>query len=66
MRSRKRTKGKAFGMTGFINLDEYDKSISELIKELTGGGMGVYYRFDPSNKNGTTIQIFKLIKLTNH
>jgi NADPH-dependent curcumin reductase CurA len=36
MRSRKRIMGKSFGMTGFINLDEYDKSISELIKELTG------------------------------
>jgi Zn-dependent alcohol dehydrogenase len=66
MRSRKRIKGKAFGMTGFINLDEYDKSISKLIKELTAGGMGEDYCFDPSNKNGTSIQIFKLIKLTNH
>jgi Zn-dependent alcohol dehydrogenase len=62
MRSRKRIMGKSFGMTGFINLDEYDKSISELIKELTGGRMGVDYCFDPSNKNGTSIQIFKLIK----
>jgi hypothetical protein len=53
-------------MTGFTNHDEYDKSISELIKELTGGGMGVDYCFDPSNKNGTSIQIFKLINLTNH
>ncbi|XP_062178289.1 alcohol dehydrogenase 1-like isoform X1 [Alnus glutinosa] len=42
---RKRIKGKAFGMTDFINPDEYDKSISELVKELTGG-MGVDYCFE--------------------
>jgi S-(hydroxymethyl)glutathione dehydrogenase/alcohol dehydrogenase len=39
---RKKTKGKAFGMTDFINPDECDKSISELIKGITGG-MGVDY-----------------------
>jgi hypothetical protein len=42
---RKKIKGKAFGMTDFINPDECDKSISELIKEITGG-MGVDYCFE--------------------
>jgi S-(hydroxymethyl)glutathione dehydrogenase/alcohol dehydrogenase len=42
---RKRIKGKAFGMTDFINPDEYGKSISELVKELTGG-LGVDYCFE--------------------
>ncbi|GMY07721.1 alcohol dehydrogenase-like 1 isoform X1, partial [Fagus crenata] len=42
---RKRIKGKAFGMTDFINPNEYDKSISELVKELTGG-LGVDYCFE--------------------
>ncbi|XP_059447841.1 8-hydroxygeraniol oxidoreductase-like isoform X1 [Corylus avellana] len=42
---RKRIKGKAFGMTDFVNPDEYDKSISELIKEITNG-MGVDYCFE--------------------
>ncbi len=41
----KRIKGKAFGMTDFINPNEYDKSISELVKELTGG-LGVDYCFE--------------------
>jgi len=34
---RKKIKGKAFGMTDFINPDESGKSISELVKEVTGG-----------------------------
>ncbi|KAB1205297.1 Alcohol dehydrogenase-like 1 [Morella rubra] len=43
---RKRTKGKAFGMTDFINPDEHsDKSVSELIKGLTDG-LGVDYCFE--------------------
>jgi hypothetical protein len=42
---RKRIKGKAFGMTDFINPDECDKSIFELIKEITDG-MGVDYCFE--------------------
>jgi S-(hydroxymethyl)glutathione dehydrogenase/alcohol dehydrogenase len=42
---RKNIKGKTFGMTDFINPDECDKSISELIKEITGG-MGVDYCFE--------------------
>ncbi|KAJ6291845.1 hypothetical protein OIU76_023855 [Salix suchowensis] len=42
----KKDKGLAFGMTDFINPDEYpDKSISQLIKDLTGG-MGVDYCFE--------------------
>jgi Zn-dependent alcohol dehydrogenase len=42
---RKKMKGKAFGMTDFINLDESGKSISELVKEVTGE-MGVDYCFE--------------------
>ncbi|XVF42871.1 hypothetical protein PTKIN_Ptkin01aG0400600 [Pterospermum kingtungense] len=42
---RKEAKGKAFGMTDFINPEESDKSISQLIKDLTGG-MGVDYCFE--------------------
>ncbi|KAK7263982.1 hypothetical protein RJT34_31583 [Clitoria ternatea] len=42
---RKREKGEAFGMTHFINPDDSDKSVSELIKELSGG-MGVDYSFE--------------------
>ncbi|KAK9269680.1 hypothetical protein L1049_001458 [Liquidambar formosana] len=39
---RKKEKGLAFGMTEFVNPSEHDKSISEIIKELTGG-TGVDY-----------------------
>ncbi|KAA8533449.1 hypothetical protein F0562_031117 [Nyssa sinensis] len=42
---KKREKGKAFGMTDFINPSGSDKSNSELIKELTGG-TGVDYCFE--------------------
>ena len=42
---RKKIKGKTFGMTDFINPDECDKSIFELIKEITEG-MGVDYCFE--------------------
>lgn len=39
----KKDKGEAFGMTHFINPDHFPaKSISELIKDLTGG-LGVDY-----------------------
>ncbi|KAJ6761757.1 alcohol dehydrogenase [Salix koriyanagi] len=42
----KKDKGLAFGMTDFINPDDYpDKSISQIIKDLTGG-MGVDYCFE--------------------
>lgn len=41
----KRGKGEAFGMTHFVNPSQSDKSISELIKDLTGG-MGVDYCFE--------------------
>ncbi|KAM7273096.1 hypothetical protein ACFE04_027760 [Oxalis oulophora] len=40
-------KGKAFGMTDFINTNESGKSIEELVKGLTGG-MGVDYFFECS------------------
>ncbi|XP_030935396.1 8-hydroxygeraniol oxidoreductase-like isoform X1 [Quercus lobata] len=42
---KKKTKGTVFGMTDFINPNDYDKSIFELIKELTGG-LGVDYCFE--------------------
>jgi S-(hydroxymethyl)glutathione dehydrogenase/alcohol dehydrogenase len=44
--SMKKDKGLAFGMTDFINPDECsDKSISQMIKDLTDG-MGVDYCFE--------------------
>ncbi|KAL4595664.1 hypothetical protein ACB092_12G107500 [Castanea dentata] len=42
---RKKTKGTAFGMTDFINPNDNNKSISQLIRELTGG-LGVDYCFE--------------------
>ncbi|XP_027181307.1 alcohol dehydrogenase class-3-like [Coffea eugenioides] len=41
----KREKGEAFGITEFINPKGSDKSISDLIKEVTGG-LGVDYCFE--------------------
>ncbi|KAL2329270.1 hypothetical protein Fmac_022697 [Flemingia macrophylla] len=41
----KKEKGEAFGMTHFINPDDSAKSVSELVKELSGG-MGVDYSFE--------------------
>ncbi|CAI9093495.1 OLC1v1029004C1 [Oldenlandia corymbosa var. corymbosa] len=41
----KEEKGKAFGMTEFINPKKSDKSISELIKDVTGG-LGVDFCFE--------------------
>ena len=42
---KKKTKGTAFGMTDFINPNDNNKYISQLIKELTGG-LGVDYCFE--------------------
>ena len=42
---KKRTKGTAFGMIDFINPNDNNKYISQLIKELTGG-LGVDYCFE--------------------
>lgn len=42
---KKREKGEAFGMTQFINPGDSAKSVSELVKEVTGG-MGVDYSFE--------------------
>uniref|UniRef100_F6GV33 Enoyl reductase (ER) domain-containing protein n=1 Tax=Vitis vinifera TaxID=29760 RepID=F6GV33_VITVI len=42
---RRREVGEAFGMTDFINPNESNKSISELVNELTGG-QGVDYSFE--------------------
>ncbi|XP_027355884.1 alcohol dehydrogenase-like 2 isoform X2 [Abrus precatorius] len=41
----KREKGEAFGITDYINPADSDKSVSELVKELSGG-MGVDYSFE--------------------
>ncbi|XP_022719888.1 alcohol dehydrogenase-like 5 [Durio zibethinus] len=41
----KEAKGRALGMTDFINPEESDKSIAELVRDLTGG-MGVDYSFE--------------------
>ncbi|KAK7258164.1 hypothetical protein RIF29_32666 [Crotalaria pallida] len=41
----KKEKGKAFGMTDFINPSDSDRSASQLVKELSGG-MGVDYSFE--------------------
>ncbi|EEF42402.1 Alcohol dehydrogenase, putative [Ricinus communis] len=41
----KKEKAKAFGMTDFINSNDFDKTVSQLIKDLTGG-MGVDYCFE--------------------
>ena len=38
----KREKGEAFGMTDFIKAGDSAKSVSELVKEMSGG-MGVDY-----------------------
>ncbi|CAJ1934106.1 unnamed protein product [Sphenostylis stenocarpa] len=42
---KKREKGEAFGMTHFINPGDSAKSVSELVKELSGG-LGVDYSFE--------------------
>ncbi|GMJ12216.1 hypothetical protein like AT1G22440 [Hibiscus trionum] len=42
---RKEAKGRAFGMTDFINPEESHKSIEELVRDLSGG-MGVDYSFE--------------------
>ncbi|KAG4181273.1 hypothetical protein ERO13_A10G216500v2 [Gossypium hirsutum] len=41
----KEAKGQAFGMTDFINPEQSDKPIAELVKDLTGG-MGVDYSLE--------------------
>ncbi|CAK7333681.1 unnamed protein product [Dovyalis caffra] len=43
--SMRKEKGQVFGMTDFVNPDEFDVSISQVIKDLTGG-MGVDYCFE--------------------
>ena len=42
---RKKEKGQVFGMTDFINPDDSDKSICELVRDLTDG-KGVDYSFE--------------------
>ncbi|XP_058085313.1 8-hydroxygeraniol oxidoreductase-like [Magnolia sinica] len=45
LNERKREKGKVFGMTDFINPREIGTSVSQAIKEMTGGA-GVDYSFE--------------------
>ena len=45
LEGKKKTKGTAIGMTDFINPNDNNKSISQLIKELTGG-LGMDYCFE--------------------
>ena len=46
--TKKKTKGTTFGMNDFINTNDNNKSISQLIKELTGD-----FITPPSHKNGS-------------
>ncbi|KAI4340295.1 hypothetical protein MLD38_025145 [Melastoma candidum] len=51
----KRGKGEAFGMTHFLNPNQSEKSITELIQEMTGG-MGVDYCFECTGVTGLVSQ----------
>ena len=59
---RKEAKGRAFGMTDFINPDESDKSIAELVKDLTKG-MGVDYSFECTGVPALINQAIEATKL---
>ena len=58
---RKRERGKAFGMTDFINPTESNKTISELVLELTGGE-GVDYGFECTGIHSLTNQLLQATK----
>ncbi|XP_077234305.1 8-hydroxygeraniol oxidoreductase-like [Tasmannia lanceolata] len=45
LNGKKKEKAKIFGMTEFVNPREYEKPVSEVIKEMTGG-KGVDYSFE--------------------
>ncbi|XP_028778446.1 alcohol dehydrogenase-like 2 isoform X1 [Neltuma alba] len=58
----KKSKGEAFGMTDFINPDACDKSVSELLKELSNG-MGVDCSFECTGVASLLTQAFQATKL---
>ena len=67
----KKTKGIAFGMTDFINPNDNNKSMSQLIKELTGGlllwvhwGSSLDQWSPPSHKNGSYLNSNLHVPLT--
>ena len=55
----KKTKGTAFGMIDFINPNDNNKSISQLIKELTAD-----FITPPSHKNGSYLNSNLHVPLT--
>lgn len=59
---RKREWGKAFGMTDFINPSESNKTISELVLELTCG-KGVDYCFECSGIQSLTSELLQATKV---
>ena len=56
---KKKPKGTAFGMIDFINPKDNNKSISQLIKELTGD-----FITPPSHKNGSYLNSNLHVPLT--
>ncbi|KDP39543.1 hypothetical protein JCGZ_02563 [Jatropha curcas] len=60
--ARKEEKGKAFGMTEFINPDESEKPISEQIKDLTDG-LGVDYCIECSGVTALLNESLLAVKL---
>lgn len=61
----KEAKGKAFGMTDFINPEQSDKPIAELVKDLTGG-MGVDNSFECTGVTPLIDQAIQSTKLVHH
>ena len=59
---KKREKGEAFGMTDFINPDASEKSVSELVKEVSDG-MGVDFSFECTGVAPLLNQAFQATKL---
>lgn len=58
----KKGKGKAFGLNDFINLDGFNKSISQVIKDLIGG-VGMDYYFKCTGVASLIIEALQAIKL---
>jgi len=61
----KEAKGQAFGMTDFINPEQSDKPIAELVKDLTGG-MGVDYSLECTGVPPLINQAILSTKLVHH
>lgn len=58
-------KGTTFGMTHFINPRESGKSISELVKEATGG-LGVDYFFECTGVSSLINEAIESLKLVDN